>query len=855
MKKTPSSPRFYTSFVNSIVFVIAFSILLILLLLKIHNSSRVEQQRNVEDFSKNVARRVEFKLNGNLDYLNLLAKERAEGILKTESFNSKLEDYLLAHPEFINITWVDSLFVIENVAPIKGNSFIIGLLVDLPEPKKASRKAKETKQPVYTKPFEAIQSNSSFEVWVPVFNGDEFLGLLAGVYSCDKLLNSCLDNEDYQNSQICLLNEESNVIALYPKKLKQTNSISYTEDLNLLNLNMKIKFEIINKQSFGWISILLLSSTILFILGFSFSLYKLTEENRLRKQAQVKLEKSETFLKKQNKEYLLLNEQYVSQNVSLKKVKVASEESEKRFRNLFSKSPISLWEEDFSEVRALLNNKIKEVDDLKEYLNENAEFVSLCASRIKILNVNSITLDLLGVSTKDELSAHFSEAFTLKSIETFKDELVAIANNAKEFKSETEFIRGDGKVITVIISMIILEDNERAIISLVDITELKEGELKLLKSKEKAEESDRLKTEFLNNMSHEIRTPMNGILGFSDMLDNPDISVEKRNVFIKIIQSSGNQLLKVIDDILEISILGTKQVKVVDEKICLNELLFELFSVFDIKAKENKNPLYLKKGLSDKESTIFTDKTKLNKILSNLLENALKFTNKGFIEMGYELKNNKLELYVKDTGIGIDSKMHKSIFERFSQGEKDLTKVTGGLGLGLSIAKENTNLLGGSIQLESKKGEGSTFYVTIPYNPVYETNMSKKNLSDELQEYTILIAEDEEVNYLYLETLLLNVLELNCKLIHVINGENAVEECKANTSIDLILMDLKMPIMNGFEATKKIKTLRPHLSIIAQTAYSTNKEKQQANEAGCDDFITKPITKGVMKSILEKYLR
>ena len=680
------------------------------------------------------------------------------------------------------------------------------------------------------------------------------MGLLAGVYSCDKLLNSALDHEELTDSQICLLDEDSNVVAFYPKKLNQTNSISYSQDLNLLNLKLKIKFEAINEQSFGWIAILLLSSTVIFILGFSFSLFKLIKENKLRKQGQVKLENSETFLKRQNKEYALLNEQYLAQNNSLKKVKIASEESELRFRNLFSKSPISLWEEDFSEVIVLLNKKSKEVADLKEYLNENSEFVSLCASKIKILNVNSITLDLLGVTTKDELTAHFSKAFTLKSLETFKEELVAIAYNVKEFKSETEFIRGDGKVITVIISMIILEDNNRAIISLVDITELKEGELKLLESKEKAEESDRLKTEFLNNMSHEIRTPMNGILGFSDMLDNPDISVEKRNVFIKIIQNSGNQLLKVIDDILEISILGTKQVKVVDDKICLNELLFELFSIFDIKAKENKNPLYLKKGLNDEESTIFTDKTKLNKILSNLLENALKFTNQGFIEMGYELKNNKLELYVKDTGIGIDTKMHKTIFDRFSQGEKDLSKITGGLGLGLSIAKENTELLGGSIRLESKRGEGSIFYVTIPYNPVYDNNKSTKNISEELQEYTILIAEDEEVNYLYFEALIQNVLALNCKIIHVINGENAVEECKENTTIDLILMDLKMPIMNGFEATKKIKEFRPNLPIIAQTAYSTNKEKKQANEAGCDDFITKPIAKEAMKLILEKYL-
>ncbi|PHQ57258.1 MAG: hypothetical protein COC16_01540 [Lutibacter sp.] len=265
----------------------------------------------------------------------------------------------------------------------------------------------------------------------------------------------------------------------------------------------------------------------------------------------------------------------------------------------------------------------------------------------------------------------------------------------------------------------------------IDITKSVKHKQELLEAKEKAEESDRLKTEFLNNMSHEIRTPMNGILGFSDMLSTPDISDDKRNNFIKIIQSSGNQLLQIIDDILEISRLGTKQVKVIEEHVCLNDLLLELFSIFDVKAKEEKNPLYLKKGLSDRQSTIQIDKTKLTKILSNLLENVLKFTNEGYIEYGYQLINSELEIYVKDTGIGIEPEYHTVIFERFSQAEKDLSKKVGGLGLGLAIVKENTKLLGGKIRLESKNDAGSTFFITIPYIPVYQDDnieMKKKVL-------------------------------------------------------------------------------------------------------------------------------
>jgi len=391
-----------------------------------------------------------------------------------------------------------------------------------------------------------------------------------------------------------------------------------------------------------------------------------------------------------------------------------------------------------------------------------------------------------------------------------------------------------------------------------DITDKKSIELELIKTKEKAEESDRLKTEFINNMSHEIRTPMNGILGFSQLLDKPNKSEEKRKNYINIIQNSGNQLMRIIDDILEISKLGTKQVKVSEKNICLNDLLLEQFTIFDIKAKENKTPLYLKKGLSDKESIILIDETKLNKILSNLLENALKFTTNGFIEFGYKLKNGKIEIYVKDTGIGIKAEKQEIIFERFSQEEKDLSKNVGGLGLGLSIAKENAELLGGKIRLQSEKGKGSTFFVTIPYKPAnsesVNSNTDKEIKTEKQDEYTILIVEDEEVNYLFIETLLEDEIDIDCNILHAKNGKEAVEICKENTEISFVLMDMKMPIMNGFEATKLIKAFRANLPIVAQTAYTTDEDKEKALSAGCDDFISKPISEETLKEIINKYL-
>lgn len=382
----------------------------------------------------------------------------------------------------------------------------------------------------------------------------------------------------------------------------------------------------------------------------------------------------------------------------------------------------------------------------------------------------------------------------------------------------------------------------------------------LTNAKERAEESARLKTEFLNNISHEIRTPMNGIIGFSELLDTPEISYEKRQYYSRIIQNSSHQLLRIIDDILEISNLETKQEKLNEIKFCLNEFLMELFSIFNLKSQGTGISFTIKKELSDNESHIITDKTKLNKILSNLLENAFRYTTTGSIEMGYSITDNNLVLYVKDTGIGIAAENQGIIFDRFSQVEKEISQKYGGLGLGLSISKENAKLLGGNITLESEKGKGSTFYISIPYK-------SSQSLVEDSSEayidsiipankahFTVLIAEDEEVNYLYLEAVLQDRKEFNYSLIHAKNGKEAVEICMENSNIDIILMDIKMPIMNGHEATEKIKLVFPSLPIIVQTAYSTEHDKELALSYGCNDFISKPIDKEELFTMIDKHI-
>lgn len=390
-----------------------------------------------------------------------------------------------------------------------------------------------------------------------------------------------------------------------------------------------------------------------------------------------------------------------------------------------------------------------------------------------------------------------------------------------------------------------------------DITQRKKNELDLIKARSQAEEANRLKTEFIKNMSHEVRTPMNGIIGFSTLMDDESISHVKRKYYSRIIQNSSKQLLRIIDDILAISTLETKQDKAIEEEFSLNDTLMELFSIFDLKSKEIDIPIYIKKSLPDNRSYIISDKTKLNKILSNLLENALKFTNKGFIEFGYDIENNNIILYVKDTGIGISTEKQKIIFDRFIQEDENIKMNHGGLGLGLSISKENAILLGGNIQVKSEKGLGSTFYVTIPYKPgsVKEEKIKNDLINiDPNKQYTVLIAEDENVNYLYLETLIQELDKYQFNLLQAKNGKEAIDLCDTNNQIDLILMDIKMPVMNGIEACKIISVKYPNIPIIAQTAYATNKDREIAIESGCIDYIAKPIDPTKFFNLLEKYL-
>ena len=390
-----------------------------------------------------------------------------------------------------------------------------------------------------------------------------------------------------------------------------------------------------------------------------------------------------------------------------------------------------------------------------------------------------------------------------------------------------------------------------------DITAKKKNIEELIIAKNKAEEANNLKTEFLHNMSHEIRTPMNGIIGFSELLNNESLDKEKQQKFKDIIIKSSYQLLSIIDDILEISRLETRQVSIHKETFSLNTFLSELHLLFTPKMEEKGLSFLLRTALDNENSYINTDKAKINGILINLIQNALKFTHKGSVELGYFIEKNQVCLYVKDTGIGISSKNIHRIFDRFAQEEKELSQKYGGLGLGLAISKENACLINGEIRVESKKNIGSTFYVTIPFTVSENSQESVSIVAEKIdtkENHTILVAEDEEINFLFIKTLLQIGFNSNINVIRAANGEEAINACAKHPDIDIVLMDIKMPVMNGLEATKKIKLSYPNLPIIAVTAYSTESDKIQALSFGCDAFISKPINKAELFQVIKKYL-
>ena len=375
-------------------------------------------------------------------------------------------------------------------------------------------------------------------------------------------------------------------------------------------------------------------------------------------------------------------------------------------------------------------------------------------------------------------------------------------------------------------------------------------------AKDNAEESNRIKTNFIQNISHEIRTPMNGIMGFSELLKSDSLTLEERKEYTEIIIDSGKDLITSVDNILEISVLETKQSKIRFTETNLRKLLEKLISEYNDKTIDKNLTIYFENKIPEEKNIIVTDKSKLSKILSNLVDNGIKFTNTGSITIFSYIVEDSIAISIKDTGIGIKQKDQDIIFKSFSQSEKEISKNFGGLGLGLAIAKEYTDLIGGKISFVSKENEGSTFLLKIPYTSMQNNAELSNNKEGEIlpEKHVVLIAEDGEINFLFLKTVLTKMVDFEFVIYRAKNGKEAVEICEDNGKIDLVLMDIKMPVMDGYDATKRIKKMRPDLPVVAQTAYSTEEDIEKALAAGCDDFLAKPVDRKILRPILDKYI-
>jgi len=415
-------------------------------------------------------------------------------------------------------------------------------------------------------------------------------------------------------------------------------------------------------------------------------------------------------------------------------------------------------------------------------------------------------------------------------------------NNLNEDNKPDEIVELTGKVNSL------LQQNKQ----LTDrIKQLEEANMELESAKKKAEESDKLKTAFLQNMSHEIRTPMNGILGFAELLSNPELSDSERQSYINIVTKSGDRMLSTFNNLMEASIIETGNVSLHYSTINLNGEFGDLYADFKDEAKRKELVLGFYSDLPDNNANIYTDREKLSSVLSHLLENAIKYSNPGGkITFGYKQKEDWLEFYVQDRGIGIPKERHSAVFDKFTQADLEDKAVFEGSGLGLTVAKAYVELLGGKIWLQSVENKGTTFFFTIPFK-TGEDDTNAERVSPSPAKSTkpkILIAEDEPFTKDYLTIILQN---MSSEILYADNGLDAVVMCRKNPDVDLILMDIKMPQMNGYDATREIRKFNKKVIIIAQTAYAMAGDREKALQAGCNNYISKPISRDKLVTMIK----
>jgi PAS domain S-box-containing protein len=472
----------------------------------------------------------------------------------------------------------------------------------------------------------------------------------------------------------------------------------------------------------------------------------------------------------------------------------------------------------------------------------------------KIAFANKKLSELMGRDPKDILGKTANELDLLTNPDDLEKLTSLIASQGFVDNIEVDKFFPNGLKGTDLIFMRLLTINGKqyCLTVIQDITERKHAEEAVIKAREKAEESDRLKSSFLANMSHEIRTPMNGILGFAELLKNKLLTGEEQNKYINIIEKSGSRMLNILNDLIDISKIESGQMNVTISDCNVNEQTEFIYNFFKPEVEGKGIHLSLKNSEA---------------VLSNLIKNAIKFTEKGSIEFGYVLKSGsepaELEFFVKDSGVGVSPQLKEIIFERFRQGSESLARNYEGVGLGLSISKSFIEMIGGKIWVDNNSDNnsndtGATFYFTVPYKKeTMETShiahaISPGKEESPIKSLNILIAEDDEASEILISRAFRTIGK---KILKVRTGVAAVQACRSNNEIDLIMMDIKMPEMDGYEATRQIRQFDKEVIIIAQTAFALMGDSEKAIEAGCNDYISKPINRDELMTIIEKYFK
>lgn len=546
---------------------------------------------------------------------------------------------------------------------------------------------------------------------------------------------------------------------------------------------------------------------ILYVLITSILLYGLVKRH-FRKLADANkiIQERTQMLEKQNKEFLKAN--------------LRLEKSEEKIRKAFDTSPDSI--------------SINRISD-GMYLYANQGFEQIFGfDRTEVIGKFSSDLDIW-VSTE-------ARDFYLQSLH----ELGFVQNYETEFRSK------NGNIINCIVSSSKVEiDGEEQSINIVkDISDRKKMENELLAAKEKAEESDMLKSSFLQNMSHEVRTPLNAIVGFSRLLTKSTDEPDKMELFTNLIALSSEKLIDIITDVVEISRFHTNQTFVELEDIELHTFIHAIVEKFRPRFAERNLIFQFHCNVQNKKLKLKADKEKLHRIFVHLLDNALKFTSKGTVKLNVSASKGFVHFSIEDTGIGIEESMLETIFHPFRQVETGLCRNYGGNGLGLTLSKKYIELMHGEIRVQSELGKGSTFSLDLPISDSDTAEGIKNTKAEPISVKNILIVEDEYTNYVYLDILLRN---RNLNVLYAQNGLEALNICKTAQLVELIFMDIKMPIMDGTMAAQEIRKLRPDIHIIAQTGYALEFENMGFREY-FDDYIVKPINEQVLNQKLEKYI-